>query len=144
MFKTFVHDSLYNLLVRLGASENEAINAATFCLDTDCINNIEATINHRNAPASEKVEPESPNRFATDQEKIDFLVSEVQELRELLAPVAYLFKDGSKLDEWSNNIIGAIEMLESATGLINAINVRMLEASSEKIERGFDSDDRSS
>ncbi len=136
MFEPFVHQPLYDLLIKLGADECDAGVAATLYLDTNCIQNMQTIFRKYNNHTDDD-EPDSSSGLDTDQKKIDFLVSEVQELRELLAPVVALLEDGNKLDEWNTNVISAMEMLESTTELMNAMNVRILKASSEKLKGGF-------
>ena len=43
---------------------------------------------------------------------LDFLVSEVKELREVMTPMVLMFQEGEKLNQWTNNIINAIDLLE--------------------------------
>lgn len=143
MPKTFIHLPLCDLLVSLGASKEDAQVASTFCLEEACIDGLSETLtslqNQSDADNSipdEDATVNAESELKTDQEKLDFLVAEVKELREVMAPMALMFQEGEKLNQWTNNIIGAIDLLESTTELLREVNIKFLSQSRETILTG--------
>lgn len=53
-----------------------------------------------------------------------------------MAPMVLMFQEGEKFNQWTHNIIGAIDLLESTTELLREVNIKFLSQSRERILTG--------